>query len=62
MIVETFFLAEEKRAYGTLFFQDLSQRRARPAGCVRFMADSYKDSAGYFVCGGILVAHSFRAR
>jgi hypothetical protein len=32
MIVETFFLVEEKRAVGTLFFQDLCWGRRRPAG------------------------------
>jgi hypothetical protein len=33
MIVETFFLVEEKRARGTLFFQDLFFDQALCAGC-----------------------------
>jgi hypothetical protein len=62
MIMETFFLMERKRAYGTLSFQDLFAGQGARLGGVRFMADSYKGSAGYFVPGGILVTYLYRAR
>jgi hypothetical protein len=62
MIVETFFSAERMRAYGTLFLQDHFWGRALGwAGC-RFVADSYKGSAGYFVLGGHLGGGLSRAR
>jgi hypothetical protein len=53
---------EEKRGRDTLSFQDLFAGQGARLGGVRFMADSYKGSAGYFVPGGILVAYLYRAR